>query len=305
MAWSFVSASRQWSAVDEVVPVRDQVAERAALVAERHAAVHAARALVAQRLGRPAARSTAGSRARARRVALLEADPLEAEEGAQLAHRQALPGDAGAARRCSPSRRALGERALVVVRHHLDEPVERGLPVVEEAHGHLRAGALAVLVDQPRSSSLSSGVMASKPTSSVLQRVAEAAVGVVHVGDAAAHAGGEVEPGRAEHDHAAAGHVLAAVVAHALDHRDGARVADREALAGEPAEEGAAARLRRRGRCCRRSRCARRRSRRLPAGAPRPFRPRGPCRSSRSRPRRAPARPRARARRRSSARPSR
>ena len=38
------------AAVDEVVPVGDQVAERAALVAERHAAVHAARALLAQDL---------------------------------------------------------------------------------------------------------------------------------------------------------------------------------------------------------------------------------------------------------------
>ena len=35
-------------AVDEVVPVRDQVAERAAVVAERHAALHAARRLLAQ-----------------------------------------------------------------------------------------------------------------------------------------------------------------------------------------------------------------------------------------------------------------
>ncbi len=35
-------------AVDEVVPVGDQVAERASVVAKRHAAVHAARALVAQ-----------------------------------------------------------------------------------------------------------------------------------------------------------------------------------------------------------------------------------------------------------------
>ena len=45
----------------------------------------------------------------------------------------------------------------------------------------------------------------------------ELAVDVEHVGHAAAHAGGEVAPGPAEHDHAAAGHVLAAVVADALD----------------------------------------------------------------------------------------
>src|SRR6059036_2236267 len=38
--------------VDEVVPVRDQVAERAALVAEGDAAVHAARALLAEVLDR-------------------------------------------------------------------------------------------------------------------------------------------------------------------------------------------------------------------------------------------------------------
>src|SRR5215218_8754999 len=33
------------SSIDEIVPVRDQVAERAALVAERNAAIHAARRL--------------------------------------------------------------------------------------------------------------------------------------------------------------------------------------------------------------------------------------------------------------------
>ena len=45
-------------------------------------------------------------------------------------------------------------------------------------------------------------------------------------GDAAAHAGGEVAAGRADDDHAPAGHVLAAVVADALDHRERAAVAD-------------------------------------------------------------------------------
>ena len=45
-------------AVDEVVPVGDEVAERAALVAEGDAAVHAARALLAQLVLRPRAAST-------------------------------------------------------------------------------------------------------------------------------------------------------------------------------------------------------------------------------------------------------
>ena len=48
-------------------------------------------------------------------------------------------------------------------------------------------------------------------------------------------------PGRPEHDHAAAGHVLAAVIAHALDHRVDAAVAHAEALARHAADVGLAA----------------------------------------------------------------
>ena len=64
----------------------------------------------------------------------------------------------------------------------------------------------------------------------------EGVVLVEHIGDAARHAGREVAPGLAEDDDDAAGHVFAAVVARALDHGDGARVADGEALAGDAAE---------------------------------------------------------------------
>ena len=67
------------------------------------------------------------------------------------------------------------------------------------------------------------------------------AVRIPDVGDAAAHAGGEVAAGRAEDDHTAAGHVLAAVVAHALHHRDGAGVAHAEALGRHAAEVALAA----------------------------------------------------------------
>ena len=67
-------------------------------------------------------------------------------------------------------------------------------------------------------------------------------VGVEHVGDAAAHAGGEIAPGRPEHDDAPAGHVLAAVVADAFDDRERAAVADGEALARHAAEVRLAAR---------------------------------------------------------------
>ena len=60
-------------------------------------------------------------------------------------------------------------------------------------------------------------------------------------GDAAAHAGREVAPGRPKNHGAAAGHVLAAVIADPLDDRAGARVADAEALRGAAAEERFAA----------------------------------------------------------------
>jgi hypothetical protein len=65
---------------------------------------------------------------------------------------------------------------------------------------------------------------------------------VEYVGDAAAHAGGEVAAGLAQDHDPAAGHVLAAVVADPLDHRVGAGVAYGEPLAGLAAEERSAAR---------------------------------------------------------------
>ena len=56
------------------------------------------------------------------------------------------------------------------------------------------------------------------------------AVGVVQVGDPARHARGEVAPHLAQHHGPAPGHVLAAVVAHPLHHRDRPGVADAEPL---------------------------------------------------------------------------
>ena len=64
---------------------------------------------------------------------------------------------------------------------------------------------------------------------------------VVDVGLAAGHPGAEVAADRAEDDDGAARHVLAGVVADALDDRDRARVADGEALAGAAGAEELAA----------------------------------------------------------------
>ena len=51
----------------------------------------------------------------------------------------------------------------------------------------------------------------------------------------------KLRPVGPQHDHPPAGHVLATVVADALDHRDGAGVAHREALADHAADERLAA----------------------------------------------------------------
>ena len=74
------------AAIHEVVPVGDQVAQRAALVTERDAAVHAARPLAAQLgLGLQGEVRVVVAHA-ATRVALVEADPVNLEECAELAH---------------------------------------------------------------------------------------------------------------------------------------------------------------------------------------------------------------------------
>ena len=65
---------------------------------------------------------------------------------------------------------------------------------------------------------------------------------VVEVGDTAGHTGGDVAAGLAEHDDAAAGHVLAGVVSDALDHRGHARISDAETLADNAAQEDLALR---------------------------------------------------------------
>ena len=66
----------------------------------------------------------------------------------------------------------------------------------------------------------------------------ETTVFIEHVGHATGHAGSKVAAGLAEHDDGTAGHVLAAVVAHAFDHRRGAGVTHSEALATHAGEEG-------------------------------------------------------------------
>ncbi len=94
-------------AVDEVVPVGDEVAQRAAVVAEGHAALHAARALGRELLVGAARRRTPCRCARPDaldRVVVRDPDPLDLQEASELAHQAATPSWSEAAA-CSASTR--------------------------------------------------------------------------------------------------------------------------------------------------------------------------------------------------------
>ena len=123
---------------------------------------------------------------------------------------------------------------LVVARDHRGELGQRLRPVVQQPAGHRRAGLGVVALDQRRAAvSACSPATSARSTSSGLTSGRSSRQ---HEGEPARHAGREVAPGRAEHDHHAAGHVLAAVVADALDDRGRAGVADREPLADPAAQ---------------------------------------------------------------------
>ena len=58
-----------------------------------------------------------------------------------------------------------------------------------------------------------------------------------NVGEAASHAGAEIQAERAEDEDDAAGHIFAAVLADAFDNREGAAIANGEALASAACDE--------------------------------------------------------------------
>ena len=139
----------------------------------------------------------------------------------------------------------LGDRfqhPLVVARHHLDEvlaarrPSRPGCAGRQRSRWRRRAPAI-----MPCSHSRSSSSSASSSTISELRLASNASSRVVDVGDTAGHARREVAAGAAENHDLAAGHVLAAVIADAFDHRVGAGVAHGEPLTDHAAQECLAA----------------------------------------------------------------
>ncbi len=134
-------------AIDEIVPVGNQVAERAALMTERDAAVHAARRLILQRRLARRAAGLRASRESARQSAATAASAAGFRESRwpyPWATSQVRAAPAPVLDR--PRRR---ERALVVARHHLRELQRRRRSTSDsEARAETAAGQLDVARDQ-------------------------------------------------------------------------------------------------------------------------------------------------------------
>src|SRR5271166_1296974 len=85
-------------AIDEVVPVGDEVAQRTAVVTERHAAVHTAGALLAQLRHRPLEQELAIVAGALARLPIGDAVALDLKEPAELAHQAPVPPTASSGR---------------------------------------------------------------------------------------------------------------------------------------------------------------------------------------------------------------
>ncbi len=135
------------------------------------------------------------------------------------------------------------ENALVLVREDFDEERLCVSPVFQNPRGARAAGQVA-MTGQERANYFNVGEIDERleiDASLVAATRGEIASIVVDVGDAAAHACGEVAPGGTENDGEPVSHVFAAMIAHAFDHGCCAGVADGEALAGDTVEENFAA----------------------------------------------------------------
>src|SRR5690606_32283619 len=149
--------------------------------------------------------------------------------------------------------RQFAQRAAVFVREDFHEPAAISRPVGEDAPRVCAAGKARVvlhhflqhgLIAAPQMPDLARqyrvlfrfGEHGFQLHHGLIATVLEAAVFVQHVGDPARHAGGEIAARHAQHDHGAAGHVFAAVVAHTFHHGVTAGVAHAETFACDAAK---------------------------------------------------------------------
>src|SRR5690606_14289193 len=242
--------------VHQVVPVGDDVVDRASVVAERNAAVHAPGRLLPGLFVVQAHHELAPVLQALLRCFGGFLEPLEFHKTSDFSHGRSSGGQLFRAGR-TPH---FAQCAAVFGGHDLDEFAARGFPVAQDFAGAEAAGIAEVVFDEPAQDGFVGIALAAAldavPVLAVVLRqllgvrrnrfeldhgqvaaLPEAAVRVPYVGDAARHAGGEVAAGAAQHHHGAAGHVFATVVAGAFDHGGRPRVALRKTLAGHAVEE--------------------------------------------------------------------
>src|SRR5690606_28294142 len=242
--------------VHQVVPVGDDVVDRASVVAERNAAVHAPGGLLPGLFVVQAHHELAPVLQALLRCFGGFLEPLEFHKTSDFSHGRSSGGQLFRAGR-TPH---FAQCAAVFGGHDLDEFAARGFPVAQDFAGAEAAGIAEVVFDEPAQDGFVGIALAAAldavPVLAVVLRqllgvrrnrfeldhgqvaaLPEAAVRVPYVGDAARHAGGEVAAGAAQHHHGAAGHVFATVVAGAFDHGGRPRVAHRKTLAGHAVEE--------------------------------------------------------------------
>ena len=134
------------------------------------------------------------------------------------------------------------QHALVLGRDDLHKVLAHRLKAVEQLDAARTLRRVHVLLDERTNLRQFVGRRGLELNALVVHTGIERAVLVKDIGHATCHAGGEVLPDLAQDERQAARHVLAAVVAAALDHHGSTGVAHAKALAGQTVNEAAAAR---------------------------------------------------------------
>ena len=136
--------------------------------------------------------------------------------------------------------------------HRLHAHERQTIPARQQTAGARTAGEMQMLFETRGAATLLLRPQARERDEVAMQHVV--GFGAQNVGETAGHAGTEIQTQRTEHQNDAAGHVFAAVLADAFDHRERAAVAHRKAFAGSTGNVKLARTWRRTERYCRRAR---------------------------------------------------
>ena len=134
------------------------------------------------------------------------------------------------------------QHALVLGRNDLHKVLTHRLKAVEQLNAARTLRRVHVLLDERANLRQLVGRRGLELHALVVHTGIERAVLVKDVSHAARHTGGEVLPDLAQDERQTTRHVLATMVAAALDHHGGAGVAHAKTLAGQTVNEAAAAR---------------------------------------------------------------